>query len=180
IQLEHKKEGMRQELVYLATHDSLTKLLNKQTFTELVEKQIRGSSSNHYIAMIDIDYFKNINDQHGHLAGDRALLAVSSIIQSFQDDHVLAARYGGEEFIVYLQVDRADEAVRIMDQLREAIRSKPIIIDEQLSLPVHVSIGLAPIAPGTSLQESIQLADKYLYSAKEQGRDRLSYPAGFS
>ncbi|MEK3935683.1 GGDEF domain-containing protein [Sporosarcina sp. FSL W7-1349] len=175
IQLEYKKEALRDELVFLASHDSLTKLLNKQSFIGLVEERMQDDQTEHYIAMVDIDHFKNLNDSYGHLAGDQALIAVSSIFERFESEDLIVARYGGEEFIIYMRADRQEHAIRVMEDIRNAIRTTPVPINEKQSLSVFVSIGLARIVSGSSLQEAIHLADKQLYQAKEQGRDRISY-----
>ncbi|MDE5413514.1 diguanylate cyclase [Alkalihalobacterium chitinilyticum] len=91
ILLEHKREILKQQLEFLATHDQLTQLLNKNKFFNLVEGKASASSSEPYIAMVDIDHFKQLNDTYGHLAGDAILVQLSSILRKYDNENITVA-----------------------------------------------------------------------------------------
>lgn len=173
ILLEYKREALKKQLTFLAMHDPLTKLLNRNEFIKVVEEKITESHLNHYIAMIDIDHFKKLNDNYGHIAGDTILIKVSSIFKKYESDHVIASRYGGEEFIIYLGINSPEQGVMIINKIQNEIRETSFKIDNDLSIPISVSIGLAKKEEGLLLKDLIKKADKNLYVAKEKGRDRL-------
>lgn len=126
-----------------------------------------------FIALIDADHFKKVNDVHGHPAGDAALIHIGKQLKSAlrSNDHLL--RYGGEEFmLVYLGVD--DEAAgHVAERMLQMVRSHPMPLDNGDALPLTVSIGLTRAQPGDSLESAVRRADVALYQAKRSGRDRL-------
>ncbi|WP_374723352.1 GGDEF domain-containing protein [Calidifontibacillus erzurumensis] len=170
---ERKRESLRQQLLFLASHDPLTKLLNKNHFIDIVEEKIKNPYYNHFIAMIDIDYFKKFNDKYGHLAGDQILISIASILKKYESDDLIASRYGGEEFIIYLRTLNSDQAIDTFQKLQNEIRNTSFQIESNLDVSITVSIGLAKIKKGEILHETIKVADQNLYEAKEKGRDQL-------
>ncbi|MGN7476377.1 diguanylate cyclase [Solibacillus silvestris] len=173
IKAEHKKEYYKNELERMAWHDPLTNLLNRKKFIELLEAKTSVSGKNRYIAMIDIDHFKNINDTYGHIAGDDVLLQLSAIFKKQKGKNMIFARYGGEEFIVYLEAANLDESINTLEHLLQRVRSTPFEIDGKHELYLTLSIGLATLDKNASLKEVIYTADRLLYIAKEKGRDQL-------
>lgn len=125
------------------------------------------------IALMDIDHFKSINDTHGHDAGDRVLAAVadrvSRDLRSFDD----AWRWGGEEFLLCLKEADEETGFRVLERLRAALEAKPVILANGKSIPVTASFGYAVSAVDTGPEDLIRAADKALYRAKSEGRNRI-------
>ncbi|WP_307150022.1 diguanylate cyclase [Robertmurraya andreesenii] len=173
ILLEHKREALKQQLEFLACHDPLTKLLNKNKFTQLVEESLLEVNKTHSISMIDIDHFKQLNDKYGHIAGDQVLMMLARIFKKYENENIKIARYGGEEFILYQRTACFEEAKKLIEEIQNEIRTTLFKIDKNQSIKVSVSIGLAEIEKNTKLEEAIKLADRNLYKAKENGRNQL-------
>lgn len=124
-------------------------------------------------AILDLDHFKKINDTYGHEAGDLVLKEIASEMQNKIASDFRVGRYGGEEFIVIMPQLTADEAVEKMDELRQSIESMQIMTSHGIFIPVTVSIGVSVISLNTGRYEEILAeADKALYEAKAEGRNR--------
>lgn len=177
IELENKQVGMKTQLRFLATHDQLTGLLNKQECIRLAEMKMKSEQKNssHFIAMIDLDHFKKLNDSYGHAAGDQALIQMAKIFKSVVNDRTLAARYGGEEFIMYFCAGSEKEAMDELSAMHNRIRHTLFQVKEDEAISVTVSIGIAQWPNDSSIQYAIKEADRKLYLAKEQGRDQIVY-----
>ena len=165
--------------------DPLPWLLNRQSFDyrfdDLIEDHRKNpnwqtTDNTPWLAMIDIDHFKQVNDSHGHLFGDEILLLVSQIIrQSFRFDD-LFFRYGGEEFIIILNNTNAAGVELALERFRLAIETSTFPRLNQL----NVSIGWTEIDPKEYSTDVIDKANKALYFAKDNGRNRVvSYAATF-
>lgn len=161
----------RDMLQTLALHDQLTKLYNRHYLMEAAEQKIAESQRYNFplsLLMLDVDHFKQVNDQHGHATGDIVLKAIAKILheQSRKDD--IAARMGGEEFVLLLgQCDLAS-ALQRAEQLRQAIEAA-----QPESLHITVSIGAAELSEQQNFEGMLNLADDRLYQAKAQGRNRV-------
>ncbi|MGE7919874.1 diguanylate cyclase [Viridibacillus sp. NPDC093762] len=171
--MERKQCNLNNQLEFIAWHDSLTKLLNRNKFFEIVEENRKATNENHYLAMVDLDYFKNLNDTYGHVAGDQILSEIGSIFKNYENDYVKVGRYGGEEFIIYQGHTNFEQAVRYIDAIQQEIRTTPFYIDENLTTYVTVSIGIAELKKDITLQEAVKRADQNLYIAKQKGRDQI-------
>ena len=169
-------------LVRLATHDSLTGLLTRQAFDEMSLQMAHLAQRERYsvgIMMIDIDFFKNVNDNYGHAFGDRVLKKLAGVIQSTMRSSDMVCRYGGEEFVIFLINTDAASAYQAAERVRAAVSAaKP----ENIKLTVSVGLVIGKIQePEKDLQDFLKEADKILYEAKIQGRDRtLSKEIQFS
>jgi two-component system, sensor histidine kinase LadS len=161
----------------LSQRDALTTLYNRQFLAERMP-EIWGTAvrwkQSLGLLMIDIDHFKQVNDVHGHAAGDEALKAVADVILRIMrrpGDH--AIRYGGEEFLVVLPQTHAAGAAHIAERIREEVEALTVTYGGQV-IPLTVSIGVACTTPGprTSMALMLQLADRLLYQAKAEGRNR--------
>jgi len=162
-----------------ANTDSLTELANRKHFdlrlrelaTQAVELGERLS-----VLLIDIDYFKQFNDEHGHQLGDHALKLVALTIRANVKERDVTARYGGEEFAVILRGTMLDEAEIVAERLREAVASRQFVrTDTGQNLgKVTMSIGVAEYRYGEPLDELVERADRALYLAKGGGRDRVA------
>jgi diguanylate cyclase (GGDEF)-like protein len=171
------------EAIYqLATRDALTGLDNRRYFIELADKEIIRAIHDSLplcLCIVDVDLFKWINDQYGHLAGDEVLKQIATLLRRRVRDNDIVARIGGEEFALLLPDCAVDDALQLADQLRQAVASTVFTLGGE-SRQITVSIGVAGLdanrAPG--LASSVRLAlmadaDAALYRAKSEGRNRV-------
>jgi diguanylate cyclase (GGDEF)-like protein len=169
-----RNNELYQETKYLATIDDLTGSFNRRYLFELGERELkRHNRLVHPLAalMFDIDYFKRVNDQYGHAAGDEVLrtLAQRAALQTREID--ILGRYGGEEFALLLPETNLREALEIAERLRQ-VALEPIRIGD-LELTVTISVGVTEAASDQSLGHLLQRADVALYQAKGDGRNRV-------
>ena len=124
--------------------------------------------------MLDIDYFKSINDTHGHDAGDEVLREFALRIRKSIRGIDLACRYGGEEFVVVMPETDVGVATMVAERLRRRIESEPFAIQQGArAVQVTISIGIAGVTDGESAASAIKRADQALYRAKRDGRNRV-------
>jgi len=160
----------------LAWHDYLTGLFNRRYFFEkgprlIAEAQRAGQPT--CVAILDIDHFKLLNDEHGHNAGDDALrIFASHLSDSLEGRPHLLARLGGEEFALLLPGVREPEAAATTEELRAGVADRQIFVGD-LVLSLTVSIGLTEVAATDSLDLAMRKADRALYTAKQAGRNRV-------
>jgi diguanylate cyclase (GGDEF)-like protein len=160
-----------------ATTDALTNLANrhamKTAFPKLIEL-CRSKGKPLSLMMIDVDNFKQFNDMLGHIAGDRALSVVSRVLRQQFRPRDLLVRYGGDEFAVLLPDVMLDEALMIGERVRRAISGETGDgSDSLIQIPVRISMGVAQLQEGGSLDSLIRDADAALYRAKHAGRDQV-------
>ena len=175
VQQSKEVETLKQQVV----RDSMTQLFNHQHFRQLLQSEIaRAERYKRPLSLIfgDIDHFKAINDTYGHLAGDRVIKALATKIrrETRESDH--AARYGGEEFAIILTETTSEGAKVIAERLRSEIELMEIIFEDQ-SIAVTLSFGIASMSDnaGTGIDDLIGRADKALYQAKAEGRNRCIF-----
>jgi len=161
----------KDELLQLARFDMLTGLSNRLALTEAAQREVPSANRHHKplsLLMLDIDYFKRVNDEHGHDCGDKVLKAVADALkQNFRKED-LVARFGGEEFVVLLSACDIAQAQSKAEHIRHVIEElKPS------NLEVTVSVGCAMLKPGDSFESLLKRADECLYRAKENGRNRV-------
>lgn len=164
----------RERLQFEATHDALTGLWNRRAILKFVETELARCARNGgscSVLMIDIDHFKNINDEYRHAAGDRVLIEIAGRSGEVVRPYDFLGRYGGEEFLAVLPGADLDGAREVAERMRLTARS--VRFDEQPALEVSMSIGCAEFTRGQSANELIQMADAALYAAKRGGRDRV-------
>ncbi len=156
--------------------DPLTGLHNRQIMTEELDVEYsRGRRTNGplCIALADIDFFKKVNDTHGHAAGDMVLASVAGRFLAHLRPYDTIYRYGGEEFLLCLPNANTGTANSVLERLRRALESEPIGLPEGRDLPVTASFGLVRVNYDHSLKASIERADQALYAAKQAGRNRV-------
>lgn len=172
--VSHRK-ALEEQLVLLATQDSLTSALNRRAFNN--EAQLALTRATRYrrplsLAILDLDHFKQINDTHGHLAGDLALQQFADVCRITLREGDIFARFGGEEFVLLLSETDAAAAVVLLERLRQQV-SALVLRHGTSSFSLHVSAGLAEWQPGDDLDSLFKRADQALYSAKSNGRNRV-------
>lgn len=153
-------EEANRQLAEMSKTDSLTGLPNRRAFLEAARSDQHGS-----IVMADLDHFKEVNDRHGHAAGDAMLKLAASALQSVLRGEDVVARWGGEEFILFLPNTDSDAARMVAEKARTAL--------EGTSGGVTASFGIATHRAGRTLESTIAAADHALYRAKEAGRNRV-------
>lgn len=162
------------ELLRLSTTDKLTGLYNRLKTDEELEKEqkkvVRYENYTCSILLIDIDFFKAVNDKYGHLMGDKILKEIASIIKNNIRDLDIAARWGGEEFLVILPNTNKNEACNVANKLKEIV-SKHTFYDLK---QITVSIGGIELQKDFKINQSLQKADEALYKSKEEGRNRVT------
>jgi diguanylate cyclase (GGDEF)-like protein len=171
------------KLDQLATTDPLTNIANRRKMTEQIGKELeRVRRLRHPLAlmMVDIDHFKRINDTYGHEAGDRAIVAVAGMLTGSLRAIDTVARFGGEEFVLLMPETDLETAGVAAERLREAASQLVVEVDGGLTIALTVSIGVAAARPQHAPDTASSLlvrADKALYLAKEQGRNRVMLEA---
>jgi len=181
--LEASRLKARNELLELArAHertaktDELTGLSNRRDMlNRLSEEFSRYQRSGHHfsITLIDLDLFKNINDQYGHDAGDAALVQFADLVQSMIRQTDIAARWGGEEFLLLLPDTSLIPALTLAERLRSKVAQSTFDFNGQ-DLPITMSAGVCSIAQANSIDNLLRQADLQLYSAKKAGRNRIA------
>ncbi|MFY8326498.1 GGDEF domain-containing response regulator [Pseudoalteromonas sp. ZZD1] len=151
-----------------AHRDDLTGLYNRRYFYQFAEKLLKETSRPSCLALLDIDFFKMINDKFGHEAGDQTLKQVASLLRSSFKDYTVS-RVGGEEFAIVLTDISLDQAYSLMDAFRARISAYDFVINGQ-SFTITVSVGLTGFQ-NVTLTNAMRIADKALYQAKAQERD---------
>ena len=173
-QLQQNLEVVRSE----SLTDPLTTLSNRKLFDVALARCIAEALERHEplsLLMADIDHFKKFNDQYGHLTGDQVLRLVALSVKQNVRGRDVAARYGGEEFVIVLPNTALQPAITVADHIRRAVMTKELVrrsTGERLGR-VTISVGVAALHPTDSAQLVIDRADKCLYAAKRNGRNRV-------
>jgi diguanylate cyclase (GGDEF)-like protein len=182
--IRHRLAQQREELARalaqlqaIATRDELTGLPNRRQMQALMDQELLRSLRHHHdfcIAVVDLDHFKRINDQHGHAAGDAVLRAFAQAGQAALRATDVLARWGGEEFLVLLPDTAMPPALAGMERLRQQVAALRIDVGGAAApLTATVSIGLTGHHRGDTLAQTLERADRLLYQAKAEGRDRI-------
>lgn len=169
---------LQQKYQQHASVDALTGLHNRRWLDETFARQIARCAQERQdviLIMLDIDHFKRYNDTHGHIGGDCALRTLGKAIAGHIRPNDLAARYGGEEFVLLLPNTNLDQATTVAERLRLAVEKTPIHDLDGTRLPsITVSLGMAELNSGDTLETLVRSADAALYRAKQGGRNRIS------
>lgn len=167
-----EQERARAELLRLSTTDPLTGLANRRSLLERADQEVaRAVRHGKALSMLvlDMDHFKAINDHHGHEAGDRILVCLADCLRDELRSTDIAGRLGGEEFALVLPETAAPGAVEVAERIRRAVAERCRIG----AAGATVSIGVAGLAPGETVEALLRRADRALYAAKTGGRDRV-------
>lgn len=174
----------RSKLLWAGLTDVLTGWHNRRYLEARLPEEFalaaRGSETLSFL-LFDIDYFKRVNDQHGHAAGDQVLREIAQRAQKEIRLSDVAARYGGEEFIIVLPRTALCDAMILAERIRTAISRTPIRVNEQVALTLSVSIGASSVTPSEHHQgyerqwrAALESADQAMYTAKSNGRNQVA------
>ncbi|CAN7394280.1 GGDEF domain-containing protein [Trinickia sp. LjRoot230] len=176
-QLETERARLIEELETMAETDSLTRLLNRRAFESRARswcQQAEAQSSRIALIMLDIDFFKRVNDTYGHAVGDDALRMVARLCQTHCTRTDIIARIGGEEFAIMTRVDSIEAAHALAERMRQDIAASTVHADSGALCRITASFGVAFSPEGTpDLAQLLKEADQMLYGAKLAGRDRV-------
>ncbi len=166
----------QRHLEHIATIDALTGLRNRRWLDEMFPRQLERATRTNQPAsllLIDVDYFKDINDTHGHDVGDAVLRRLADQLAANVRPQDMVARYGGEEFAVFLPGVDVQSARSMAERLRKIIDSPRADVGDEIAPPATVSIGVASRLEHDTLGELLRRADQSLYRAKQAGRNRI-------
>jgi diguanylate cyclase len=157
--------------------DPLTRLFNRKALDEYLARSLelyRAFGHDTCVMLIDVDRFKGINDTFGHITGDEVLRKVSDgVMRTFLRKNDFVARYGGDELAVVLRETGVNDTMMLAERLMKSVRAIDVERDGT-RLTVTTSIGVAPLTPGMDIERWLEAADKALYRAKQDGRDRAA------
>lgn len=163
----------RKELEFHSRRDGMTNLYNLRYFNSKAAELI-AKNKLFVIGMVDVDYFKNYNDIHGHQAGDTVLKTIGQLLAASMKDGDIFARYGGEEFIIGVNVDKGTATHHVIERFRHLVETYPFYGEEsQPNKKITVSIGLSEVSEGKTIEELIGEADEALYLSKRSGRNTV-------
>jgi len=170
--LTHERDMLSTELM----HDTLTATLSRRFILETLSKQLaqlsRQPERHLSIALMDLDHFKLVNDTYGHLVGDKVLYEFSRVVSSRVREQDYFGRFGGEEFLLILIEIAPEEALAVLNRIREATQLQ-IFTYNGKHIPLTVSIGFTPAHPDEKVDDLIERADAALYQAKQAGRNQV-------
>lgn len=168
--------SLQKQLRTKTLFDGLTGLHNKRWITEVLPRQVKRAQqerSSLSACMIDIDYFKKINDTYGHLAGDYVLSQVAKCFGKYLRPTDFSARYGGEEFLLVFLDMTSSDILKAAERIRKKVSELKLITPSKVELPsITISLGLTQLKQNDDTREFLKRADKALYQAKDQGRNQ--------
>jgi two-component system cell cycle response regulator len=179
--LQDKLIASRDDLLFQATHDSLTHTSNRGVIMDRLrsERSRQGRGGGDFAIMfVDIDHFKHVNDMHGHLVGDAVLVEIADRIMKSVRPHDSVGRYGGEEFLIVAPSADAMGGLRLAQRIRQEIERRPVLVDGS-SVSITASFGVAASTMNRLVdpQDMLRAADDALYHAKAGGRNRCELAA---
>jgi len=179
LKLEDNLVEAREQMRFKATHDALNSLWDRGAILSLLRGEVNRTAAGFPISLLmcDVDHFKEINDQHGHLVGDEVLRELSSRLTAAVRQNDAVGRYGGEEFLAVLSGCPRSSLEEVAEQVRKAINATPFTTSAG-QLSVAVSLGATTVEswePHSSVEYYLKQADAALYEAKKAGRNRVAY-----
>ena len=177
VQNAHELKILKDQMEKLSNADPLTGIHNRRYFMDTVPRQmerVTRSGGESYIIIMDLDYFKSINDRYGHSSGDMVLKEFCLRVAGTLRPHDIFARYGGEEFILFVSEISQESVLKLAERIRLSISETEIEM-VNTSTVVTVSLGVAPAAPNNKLEDAISYADESLYQAKSENRNKVVF-----
>ena len=173
-----------QELAYI---DELTKVVNRRGFYEeidyIMEHRMKRENDHLWISIVDLDFFKKVNDTYGHLNGDKVLKKMGELLLDLSNKHedIFTFRYGGEEFIILIYQHSKEEVYYILEEFRKKIENEKIKMENDEQINITCSIGVSNIKLNNLMNneecrnDGLMRADKALYKAKKTGRNKVVF-----
>jgi diguanylate cyclase (GGDEF)-like protein len=166
---------LQKRLEHAAMHDDTTGLPNRRLLEQQIDESRRASGTIRAVLFVDLDGFKNVNDQRGHQVGDQVLREVAARLQSSVRNEDVVARYGGDEFVVVCDVADEQAALDLAERVRESVRAPYAMLSGELVLGASIGISMTPAdAAIIAIDEQVRAADRAMYSAKYAGGDRVA------
>ncbi len=176
---EEEKQQLIEKLKHLSRTDALTGLMNRRALTESLSYEIDRAArygSELSLLLCDIDHFKEINDTHGHDAGDRALQTISATLKTLLRKTDIAGRYGGDEFMLILPETSHKGAESLAKKLRTAIENTELRFEKGKTGRLSMSIGIASMRTGESMDSFVKRTDEKMYASKQTAKNKVSSP----
>jgi diguanylate cyclase (GGDEF)-like protein len=185
-QYQKSQNDLLELLIYFRTH-LITQALQYDPLTGLalrygMENQfstLRQSTEKNQkimaVGLLDLDHFKEVNDQYGHQAGDEVLAHTAQILRDSLRDTDNIFCFGGEEFLIFLEVDNADSLHEIIDRIFHSLHSNPTQLKSGEVIYITATVGIIHVEPDETMEKAIARADQAMYSGKQQGRDRAVF-----
>ena len=171
-------DSFHESLLSSALRDGLTKLFNKRYLMDRLDSELKFAHRHQTsvsLLMIDIDHFKQVNDKHGHLAGDAVLASFAAALHKAVRNEDVVARFGGEEIAIILRAIGMEPAVHLGERLRRLLENTPVPFnDTQLHATVSIGVASFPTLPIETPEALVEAADQALYRAKHGGRNRVA------
>ena len=177
--IDDAEEELQRRLYESSTRDALTRAFNRKYFSERMVAEVahaRRHKTQLALLMLDLDRFKQVNDTHGHLAGDMVLRVVSAQLQRLIRVEDVLARYGGEEFVILIRSTGHGDAAKLAERVRATVERLQIAVQPTVTLGITTSVGIASLSelpPEASGTDLVAMADARLYRAKVGGRNRV-------
>jgi len=178
-ELQEKLFKANEELKKLSVTDPLTGLYNRRALSQYLKQHQSDPNFANIpctFIMVDIDHFKNINDMHGHDAGDLVLAKIAGMIKKISNGYDMISRIGGEEFFIVLPGVDSEHAETISEQVRKEIEETPVILSDETRISTTCSLGVFCVQPLGHLEgeRCMKMADQALYESKNSGRNRVT------
>jgi diguanylate cyclase (GGDEF)-like protein len=176
--MDDTEKSLMEQLYQTSVLDALTGIYNREYFNTVLDTELKQATTTQAglsMLLLDIDHFKKVNDTYGHPAGDAVLIELVGRIRARLRPSDVFCRYGGEEFAVILRATELPDATALAERFRQAVRKQKFVHADNV-FPVTVSIGCASLAgcgDNATAEGLAALADKRLYAAKHDGRDRV-------
>jgi diguanylate cyclase (GGDEF)-like protein len=172
---------LQKRLEHAAMHDETTGLPNRRLLEEKIDASLRTRGTVLAVLFVDLDGFKNVNDQLGHQIGDVVLREVAARLRSSIRDDDVVARYGGDEFVIVCEVTTESAAHEMAERVRESLRAPYAMLSDELRIGASIGVSVAPTGPAVvAIDELVRSADRAMYTAKYAGGDRVALAQGNS
>lgn len=165
--------ALQQKLAVQAQTDELTRTLNRRSIVQNLQAALDDPAQTACVLALDIDFFKQVNDTHGHQTGDQVLIHFCRTIETMLRKGDLLGRMGGEEFLVVANTLSLADAMGLAERIRAAIAGTPCLCSPDTPIAITTSIGVAQPRAGETIEQLLERADEALYSAKHAGRNRV-------
>ena len=167
---------MLMKLYRESTQDPLTGMINRRVLMKRLATEtanVRQGSPSFCVLMFDLDRFKRINDNHGHLTGDKVLKTTANLLKKGVRDHDIVARFGGEEFVAVLPESTIENAIAVAERIRQSVEDAQVAAPNGQRIELSTSVGVTEYEVGEEIEVTLERVDAALFKAKGEGRNRI-------